>query len=139
MDGTHRTSPRRTTALLVFSAFTLKLLLLLPQVYYYNVRSPEPLPWGHLLAKLALGTYSWAALVPLILMVSRRWKVARPHLPRRLLVHFGLGLLFAAAQTSIYHFGLMLFGAEREAFQEMPRLSGPWSFVFNGVLAYAVI
>lgn len=139
MDDTHRTRSRWTTALLVFSVFTLKLLLLLPQVYYYNVRAPEPLAWGHLLAKLALGTYSWAVLVPLILMVSRRWKVTRANMAGRLLTHFGLGVLFAAAQTSVYHFGLMLVGDAGEAFQEVPRLVGPWSFVFNGILAYASI
>jgi signal transduction histidine kinase len=130
---------RWTTALVVVSIFTLKLLLLLPQVYFYNVRSPEPLPWGQLLAKLALGTYSWAALVPLILIVSRRWKVGRRDLPRRLAIHFGLGMLFAAAQTVVYHFGLTLVGGGGDAFREVPRLNGPWSFVFNGVLAYASI
>lgn len=130
---------RWTTALVVASAFTLKLLLLLPQVYFYNVRSAEPLPWGLLLAKLALGTYSWAALVPPILVASRRWKFGRRNVPQRLLIHFVLGMLFAAAQTVVYHFGLTLIGDSVDAFQEVPRLSGPWSFVFNGVLAYASI
>ncbi|HEX7313616.1 MAG TPA: histidine kinase [Pyrinomonadaceae bacterium] len=139
MAVTERTRSRWTTALLVVSVFTLKLLLLLPQVYFYNLRSPEPLPWGQLLAKLALGTYSWAALVPPILFVSRRWKVERRDLPRRLLIHFGFGVLFAAAQTTLYHFGLTLIGDARDSFNEVPRLVGPWSFVFNGVLAYASI
>jgi signal transduction histidine kinase len=130
---------RWTTALVVFSVFTLKLFLLLPQVYFYNVRSPEPLPWNQLLAKLALGTYTWAALVPPILFVSRRWKVERRNLPQRLLLHFGLGILFAAAQTTLYHFGLLLVGDAPDSFKEVPRLAGPWSFVFNGVLAYASI
>jgi signal transduction histidine kinase len=130
---------RWTTALVVVSVFTLKLLLLLPQVYFYNVRSAEPLPWGLLLAKLALGTYSWAALVPPILLVSRRWKFERRNVPQRLLIHFVLGMLFAAAQTTIYHFGLILIGDSGDAFKEVPRLTGPMSFVFNGILAYASI
>lgn len=129
---------RRATALLIFSIFTLKLLLLLPQVYFYNVRSPEPLPWGLLLAKLALGTYSWAALTPLILVASRRWQVERHNLTRHLLIHFCLGLVFAASQTIIYHCGLALLSPEA-AFEEVPGLAGPWSFALNGILAYASI
>lgn len=130
---------RWTTALVVVSVFTLKLLFLLPQVYFYNVRAAELLPWGQLLAKLALGTYSWAALVPPILFVSRRWKFERRNVPQRLLIHFGLGVLFAATQTTIYHFGLLLIGDSQDAFHEVPQLTGPMSFVFNGILAYASI
>jgi two-component system LytT family sensor kinase len=137
--GAH--SRRAAAALLIFAVFTLKLLLLLPQVYVYNLRSPEPQPWSLLLAKLVLGTYSWAALTPLILVASRRWQIERGNLPRRLLIHFGLGFLFAAAQTLVYHAGLALLlpDLRSEAFHEVPRLAGPWSFVFNGILAYASI
>jgi two-component system LytT family sensor kinase len=141
MSGATGTYSRRAVALLIFAVFTLKLLLLLPQVYVYNLHSPQPQPWGLLLAKLIFGTYSWAALTPLILVVSRRWQVERRNLPRRLLIHFGLGLLFAAAQTLVYHGGLALLPTDlrAEAFHEVPRLAGPWSFVFNGILAYASI
>jgi signal transduction histidine kinase len=127
-----------TTALIIFSVFSLKLLLLLPQVYFYNVNSPDPLPWALLLAKLILGTYSWAALTPLIILASRRWQVERDNLIRNLLIHFGLGLVFAVAQTLIYHSSLALL-PRAAAFREIPDLAGPWSFVFNGVLAYASI
>jgi Putative regulator of cell autolysis len=118
----------------------LKLLILLPQVWFYNKRSAAPLPYPLLLAKLILGTYSWALLMPLILPVSRRWQVERENLLRCLLIHFCFGLAFAAAQTVVYHFGLALIMPQAHAsFREVPRLDGPWSFVFNGILAYVSI
>lgn len=131
---------RRLTAMLIFLIFTLKMLLFLPQVWFYNIRSSAPLPWSLLLTKLALGTYSWAALTPLILLVSRRWQIRRHHLLRRLAIHLCFGTAFSIAQTFIYHLSLAvtmpLSGA---AFEEVPRLDGPWSFVFNGILAYVSI
>lgn len=131
---------RWTTALVIFLIFMLKVLILLPQVWFYNTRSAAPLPWLLLLAKLTIGTYSWAVLTPLILHVSRRWQIERQNFLRRLTIHFCFGVVFAAAQTVVYHWGLTLFMTQRAAaFKELPRLDGPWSFVFNGILAYASI
>ena len=140
MSRTSQAQSRRMAALTIFLIFTLKLLILLPQVWFYNLHSAAPLPWSVLLAKLALGTYSWALLTPLILIVSRRWQIVRRELLKCLLIHFCLGFAFATLQTVVYHFGLMLiFPNGHAAFKEVPRLDGPWSFVFNGVLAYASI
>jgi two-component system, LytTR family, sensor kinase len=131
---------RRLTAVLIFLIFTVKMLLFLPQVWFYNTRSSVPLPWSLLLAKLALGTYSWAALTPLVLLVSRRWQIRRHHLWRRLGIHLCFGIAFAIVQTALYHLALAVtMPSSGVAFEEVPRLDGPWSFVFNGILAYVSI
>jgi two-component system LytT family sensor kinase len=140
MSHPSKAQSRWITALVIFLIFLLKLLILLPQVWFYNKRSAAPLPSSLLLAKLVIGTYSWAVLVPLILPVSRRWQVERQNFLRCLMTHFCFGLAFAAAQTIIYHWGLALVMPHQQAaFKELPRLDGPWSFVFNGILAYASI
>ena len=129
------------TPLLIFLIFTFKFLLFVPQVYYYNASSPTPLPLGLVLVKLALGIYSWALLTPPILLVSRRWVVERQRLLRSLLIHFGFSLLFAAAQTLLYHSALALItpGGFDASTKDLPRLDGPLSFVFNGIVAYLSI
>ncbi|HEY0170361.1 MAG TPA: histidine kinase [Pyrinomonadaceae bacterium] len=116
-------------------------MLFVPQVYFYNSSSQTPLPLGLVLLKLALGVYSWALLTPPILLVSRRWIVERQRLLTNLFIHFCFSLLFAAAQTLLYHAALTLltpggFGASAK---ELPRLDGPLSFIFNGIVAYMSI
>jgi two-component system, LytTR family, sensor kinase len=132
---------RWVTALLIFLIFSFKFLLFVPQVYLYNASSPSPLPWGVVLLKLALGTYSWAALTPLIIWVSRRWPIERQHLTRNLLRHLCLSFPFAAAQTLVYHgvLALLMRGGFASSAREVPRLDGPWSFILNGVVAYVSI
>jgi two-component system, LytTR family, sensor kinase len=136
-----RVSSRRQTAALILLIFTFKFILFIPQVYYYNAKSPEPFPWWLAIGKLAIGTYAWAALTPLILIASRRWQIERRGLLRNLSIHFCLGVVLAVAQTSIYHSALLLLipGENSSHLKELPRLDGPWSFVFNGVLAYMTI
>lgn len=133
--------PRTRTALVIVSVFTFKFILLTPQVYFYNASSPAPLPWSLVWTKLALGTYTWALLTPLILLASRRWYVERRNLSRNLLIHFLLSFAFAAAQTFLYHLGITLVepAGWGTAMKEMPRLDAAWSFVFNGTLAYISI
>ncbi len=133
--------PKGVAALLIVLIFTVKFLLFVPQVYFYNSTSQNPLPFSQVLFKLALGTYSWAALTPLILFVSRRWLIERPRLARHLLLHFCLSFLFAAAQTLIYHLALAVLmpGGFDASAKELPRLDGPLSFVFNGIVAYMSI
>lgn len=132
--------PRLQTSLVIVAVFTFKFILLTPQVYFYNASSHAPLPWGLVWAKLALGTYSWALLTPLILVASRRWYVERRNLARNLLIHFLLSFAFASAQTFLYHLGLTLVEpAGWAAMNETPRLDAAWSFVFNGTLAYISI
>ena len=129
------------TGLLIFLIFSFKFLLFVPQVYYYNAHSPSPLPWWFVLLKLALGTYSWALLTPLIIWVGRRRPIERQRLTPNLLLHLCLSFVFAAAQTFIYHSALALFtpGGFASSAREVPRLDGPWSFIFNGVVAYITI
>lgn len=132
---------RLRAALVIVSVFTFKFILLTPQVYFYNASSRAPLPWGLVWAKLALGTYSWALLTPLILVASRRWYVERRNLSRNLLIHFLLSFAFASAQTFLYHLGLTLVepAGWNAAMSETPRLDAAWSFVFNGTVAYISI
>lgn len=136
-----RPVPRMQTALVIISVFTFKFLLLTPQVYFYNKNSPAPLPWTLVWIKLALGTYTWAALTPLILMASRRWYVERRRLLRNILIHLSLSFAFAAAQTFLDHLGLAVIepGGLYAALNELPRLDRPWTFVFNGTAAYISI
>lgn len=133
--------PRLRTALVIVAVFTFKFILLTPQVYFYNASSRAPLPWGLVWAKLALGTYTWALLTPLILLASRRWYVERRNLSRNLLIHFLLSFAFASAQTFLYHLGLTMVepAGWDAAMNETPRLDAAWSFVFNGTLAYISI
>lgn len=141
MSGRTKAAPRGLAALVIVSAFTFKFLLLVPQVYFYNSTSPAPAPFELVLLKLALGTYSWAALTPLILVVSRRWLIERQRLPQNLLIHLCLSFVFAAAQTLLYHLALALLvpGGFAGSAKELPRLDGPMSFVFNGIVAYVSV
>jgi two-component system LytT family sensor kinase len=141
MPDRPKPGPRTRTALVIISVFTFKFILLTPQVYFYNASSHAPLPWGLVWAKLALGTYTWALLTPLILLASRRWYVERRNLSRNLLIHFLLSFAFASAQTFLYHLGLTLLepAGWDAAMNETPRLDAAWSFVFNGTLAYVSI
>lgn len=141
LTGQPKAEPKLVTALLICLIFTFKFLLFVPQVYFYNNSSPAPRPLGLVLAKLALGIYSWALLTPLVLLVSRRWVIERQRLLSHLLIHFCLSLLFAATQTLVYHLGLAFLtpGGFDASAKDLPRLDGPLSFIFNGIVAYMSI
>lgn len=141
MPERFKPGPRLLAGLVIISVFTFKFILLTPQVYFYNASSHAPLPWWLVWEKLALGTYTWALLTPLILLASRRWYVERRNLARNLLIHFLLSFAFASAQTFLYHLGLTLVepAGWSAAMSETPRLDAAWSFVFNGTVAYISI
>lgn len=60
-----------------------------------------PLPWWRALALSAADWYLWAALVPLIVGLGRRWPLAAGSRLRGLGVHVPVSLLTAAVKTSV--------------------------------------
>jgi two-component system, LytTR family, sensor kinase len=126
------------TGLLIIAFYTFLTILFIPQVYFYNTRSSQPLPWWFVIARLAIGSYGWAMLTPLIFWFGRHFPIERQYILRRLLLHFCLSVSFAAVQTVIYHYGLILV----QGGGSLRVLANPGyflNFVTNGIIFYSAI
>lgn len=77
--------------------YTVAALVFLPQHVLANLAAAQPLSWGLVLLKVALPSYLWAALTPVIFRLARCFPVERPRIGRNLLIHFLLSILVSSA------------------------------------------
>jgi len=71
-------------------------------LYLYHRLQYQPVSFSEELAEAAVHFGGWAALVPLVLRIGRRWELLDRRWPSRLLLHFGLGLVVALVQLLLH-------------------------------------
>lgn len=86
---------------LLFASWTLFGLFFASQVLINRAYRGRPLNLGHTVGIWLICAYIWAALTPLILYLSRRFRIERGRL-RNLLIHLVAGLGFSLVQLSAY-------------------------------------
>lgn len=76
-------------------------LLFVPQLLLLNELRPTPAPVLRVLLNNALMFLVWAALTPLVFAAARLWPVGRGRAGARVLLHLGLGIVFALAHAGV--------------------------------------
>lgn len=94
-------------ALWIFIAHTFLFIIQVPQLYLYNLHTPQAPDIWLSIARLTWGVYLWAMLTPLILWLGYRFPIARRHLWRNLFFHVFFGLASAVIHHYGYYSGLL--------------------------------
>jgi two-component sensor histidine kinase len=120
------------TAGLIFGFFTLSTLLFLPQIYFYSLESKVYQNPVYAFLRLALVSYLWAALTPVVFLVGNRFTNESPKALRNLSIHFFSSLLFGGFYTIVYHNILGFFLGE--SFPQINRsLFSHWAVFLTNV------
>ncbi|MDQ3712576.1 MAG: histidine kinase [Acidobacteriota bacterium] len=94
---------------LIFAAYTLYILLKIPQIYFRNMHSVYQQPWGEAIGLLALWSYLWALLTPFIIRLARRFSISRKFFLKNLLLQISFGILFASIHRAATVIFLLAF------------------------------
>lgn len=79
------------------------------QSLLYQAYSGAPLQWKQTFAEWLVYSYIWAALTPLVLDLSGRHRIERPHALRGLVVHIPAGVLVSIFHVGVYVIALSPF------------------------------
>ena len=71
-------------------------------LYLYHRLQGQPASFPEELAEAAVHFGAWAALIPLVLRLARRWELLERRWPSTLLLHLGLGLVVALVQLLLH-------------------------------------
>lgn len=101
---------RLRSALLIFGFYTLAWMIFIPQNIVYNLNTQKPSSIGIVLLRVALPSYIWAILTPIIFRLGNRFPIERPTHIRNLGLHFlfSLGIPFVHAIVFIFIMQLFL-------------------------------
>ncbi len=86
----------------IFTVFTIYILFCALQAGFRNLYSEQSKPWTDIFSLQIVWGYSWAALTPFIVWLSRRYSISRRHFARNLLLHLGFGIVFASVHRALY-------------------------------------
>jgi H+/Cl- antiporter ClcA len=81
---------------LYFVAWTAAGLFFFSQDLSRKLYFDDPTPWWHYFVSWLVGVWIFAALTPAIVWLGRRFPVGRRNWPRRIPLHVGMSLVFAA-------------------------------------------
>jgi len=87
---------------LIFGVYTAYVLMLLIQSFFnYKWREARPPYWSVEISYLAVWSYAWALLTPVLFTFSRRFPIARKHTIRNIAYHFLFGIVLVTIHRTI--------------------------------------
>jgi signal transduction histidine kinase len=97
---------------IIFGVYTTYVLMLLIQTFFnYKWRGAQP-PWALEISYLAVWSYTWALLTPLLFTFSRRYPIARKHTIRNIVYHFFFGIVLVTIhRTILLSFAILILEA----------------------------
>lgn len=96
--------------LLIIGAYTALFLINVPQAFYFNAQSEQPVNIWALALRGAWGMYSWVLVTPIILWTGYRFRLARANLLRNISIHLSVGIITGVLRSVIYHLILPVLG-----------------------------
>jgi hypothetical protein len=126
---------------LIFAVYTFWLIVQIPQIYFYNIQSTQPVAWWLAIGRLALAIYIWAFLSPLVFKLGKRFPIGYRHLWRNLLLHSFFSFIFGVVQAVSYLFGvsLMSSGNLDSAFNALSNPGYFLNFLSNAAFHYTAV
>jgi len=115
--------------LLILAGFSVVALLFSGQVWLDHAYNDFPISWARALLYSAFDWYSWAALTPLIVRLSRRFRFTRSSWKRALLVHGFTCLIVVCAKSLATDLFILTVGGP-------DRPSGSSLGLYFGILTY---
>ena len=87
---------------LIFGVYTAYVLMLLIQSFFnYKWREARPPYWSVEISYLAVWSYAWALLTPVLFTFSRRFPIARKHTIRNISYHFFFGIVLVTIHRTV--------------------------------------
>ncbi|HKG21099.1 MAG TPA: histidine kinase [Blastocatellia bacterium] len=125
---------------LIAGIWTLFGLLFASQQYLATSRTSRPMAWHHALLLELSYAYLWALLTPLMLWLSRRFRIERTSWFRSLLIHIFFGTLIGFTMVAFHDLIYMVYLAPTDTPFSVTRLVQlAYSFFDYGMLTYWVI
>lgn len=94
--------PRARTVLIVFGCWTFVALFFAAHIAIGSRAIGRPESFSRAFATFMTVTYFWAAVTPLIVILSRRFRLAAPHAGRSAAVHVAASFVFAACSFTAF-------------------------------------
>ncbi len=88
---------------LVVTVWTLVGLFFTSQVLFNSLYMEKPMPVGHVLIMQMSICYLWALATPLVLWLSRRFRIDRANWPRRTLLHVVVSVLLVGSMSGVHY------------------------------------
>ena len=112
MDGLSETEPksrvgellrkRRVRLALIWGIWTIVALFFSTQVFVMYYSENLPIPYAKAFLVQASACYIWALMTPLVLWLARRYRIDRHNWPQKVLLNFGLSIVFTSAAILIH-------------------------------------
>jgi two-component system LytT family sensor kinase len=125
-DKTAIKGRRWTQRAIILGCWTFYGLFFASQAIVQEAYLGRPIRWSHHLTSWLVCAYIWAALTPLVLYLSRRFRIERRNWLGRAFIHLLFGILVASLLLSIYAAVTALIG--------LPAAQKPFRVAFFGLL-----
>jgi signal transduction histidine kinase len=140
MTGKKSTGNNENRFLWIFTAWTLFALFMLLQSYIYRTRVGQSINYPILLVGEFSYAWLWCALTPLVLWLSRRFRIEKKSFFPNVAIHAVASLLFSvfhkAVSGAIYEFARSLQGS---TFSWENPVQGVLAYMDYGILIYWII
>ncbi len=125
----------------LFVAWTLFGLFMTVQIYVVSTRLQQPVTWARVLFSEMSYAYLWMLLTPLVLHLSKRFSLEKPHFLRHAAFHFVFGFTFALLHRAAFGF---ITGFHNSITAAAPFSWSQWltrviTYLDYGVLLYGMI
>ncbi len=119
--------------LFIFGIYTLSMSVNLFEQFANAARNPRPFPFARVFGVIAVSSYAWALLTPIIVYFGRRLPIVRQNIFRNLVLHLCFGIVIAAVQRLIFILLQPLIAPETINF---PDETGTLILLFLGYISY---
>lgn len=107
--GFRQTWPRRVLRLgVIWGMWTIAALFFSTQIFMMYYSDGQPIPYARAFLVQTSACYLWALVTPLVLWLSRRFRIERNQWLRKVVLHFFFGLALVTALISL-HFVVYMF------------------------------
>jgi signal transduction histidine kinase len=101
-DAAHTDDPPLSPWIVLAAWSVPALLSTFETVMFSRLMAPRPIEWWRAFASQAPGWYTWAVFTPFILLLARRFPLARPLRARAIVAHLGGYLLVALSASAAW-------------------------------------